>query len=262
MAATGRSALVINDRPEVAAKWAAALRKAVPRIEISEIKARHLSDEEDLEAILSKNYDYILLPSSLPNLNSLRLVELAYNHPTYIRLILITTLHDNEAGTLSRLFDAYVQFDTLNAANLQAAIKQMAEKERPSGTELYLLLEKAMAFDYFKSQGPGNSTYHDTRASMRRDGMTREQTIPAVRAEPSALKLQHNLLTLLIVGTFLVGTILAIAGLFAVGGNTELSLFGQKINSTSAGVAGIFIGAVLIIFTIRRLIKTVESMMG
>jgi hypothetical protein len=68
------------------------------------------------------------------------------------------------------------------------------------------------------------------------------------------------ILLTVIVGLFPLGCIaggvfLAYRGVTA---DTKLKLFGNEFNSTSVGVALIFIGGVILIFGIRRIMKSVD----
>src|SRR5437870_12029097 len=66
--------------------------------------------------------------------------------------------------------------------------------------------------------------------------------------------------------TFVAGSCLAVLGVVLVylgsKGQTELNLFGQKIKSSNVGISAIFIGAVLIIVNINRVLDSVERLGG
>lgn len=65
--------------------------------------------------------------------------------------------------------------------------------------------------------------------------------------------------------TFITGIIIGIIGLVLViagsTGYTSLSLFGQKIESTNVGIVAIFIGVVMIVLNIRRVLRPIEQML-
>ncbi len=71
------------------------------------------------------------------------------------------------------------------------------------------------------------------------------------------------LLMSIIVGTFLFGAILGVAGVVFVilgaSGDTEFELFGQTFKSQNVGIGAIFIGAVTVILLIRRVLAVVAS---
>jgi hypothetical protein len=59
---------------------------------------------------------------------------------------------------------------------------------------------------------------------------------------------------------FVLGAVLLIGGLLAaflrLEGQTEITLFGQKLNSAAVGVALVFIGAVMVVVTIRDVLRS------
>jgi hypothetical protein len=71
----------------------------------------------------------------------------------------------------------------------------------------------------------------------------------------------EKLMQTIIIGSFVVGTLLALIGSYLafLGGeaDTSLSLFGQEMTSKNAGVVSIFIGAVLIATLIRPAYKVI-----
>jgi hypothetical protein len=71
------------------------------------------------------------------------------------------------------------------------------------------------------------------------------------------------LLSQIAVGSFIVGAFLAALGVILVylgsTGDTEFNLFGQTFKSQSVGVAAIFIGAVLIVLNIRRMLNAIKK---
>jgi hypothetical protein len=74
------------------------------------------------------------------------------------------------------------------------------------------------------------------------------------------------LLRLIIIGIFIAGVIFAGFGVWLVilgaAGDTEFSLFGQKMRTTDIGIAAVFIGAVTIILLVRRVLATFDEMLS
>lgn len=71
-------------------------------------------------------------------------------------------------------------------------------------------------------------------------------------------------LNIMVIGTFLVGTIFGVLGVLLVylgsTGNTEFSLFGQSFKSSDVGISSIFISVVMIILNIRNINKTTTQL--
>jgi hypothetical protein len=82
------------------------------------------------------------------------------------------------------------------------------------------------------------------------------------RAEITAFALTNIVFLLITAGTILLGGVFGILGVLLVyagaKGNTHLTLFGQTLDTVDAGVASIFIGAVLVILIMRRLLGSIE----
>lgn len=73
----------------------------------------------------------------------------------------------------------------------------------------------------------------------------------------------RHLLERIAIASFFVGVVLAAMGVYLVyigaSGDTEFSYFGQKFRSTNAGIAAIFIGAVLIVLNVRRILTSFDK---
>lgn len=73
----------------------------------------------------------------------------------------------------------------------------------------------------------------------------------------------HSFLSLLVNWSFVFGTILAILGgiLVALGavGETEFSFFGQAFKSQNIGIASFFLGAVLAVLNVRRILGSYDK---
>jgi hypothetical protein len=74
------------------------------------------------------------------------------------------------------------------------------------------------------------------------------------------------LLTIIIIGAFSVGLVFAGMGIWLVilgsTGNTDFTFFGQTMKTTNVGIAAIMIGATTIVLLLRRIIKTIELIIG
>lgn len=75
---------------------------------------------------------------------------------------------------------------------------------------------------------------------------------------------QSKLLSLIAHWTFIVGIVITIAGIVLVTvGNSQadssMKLFGQEITTDSAGVASIFIGAMMVVSNVRRILKSFDK---
>jgi hypothetical protein len=68
----------------------------------------------------------------------------------------------------------------------------------------------------------------------------------------------------IVVGVMLLAGIFGCLGVTLVylgaKGDTELNLFGQSMHTADVGVASIFIGAVIVVLVIRRVIKAAEAL--
>ena len=80
----------------------------------------------------------------------------------------------------------------------------------------------------------------------------------------NAIRGATPLLTIVIIGGYIAGIALAVFGVWLVylgaTGSTEFSFFGQTFKSTNVGIAGIFLGAAVIVLLIRRALKSVDKM--
>jgi len=78
-----------------------------------------------------------------------------------------------------------------------------------------------------------------------------------------AMSQAHPTHTLLVWLAFVAGTVFAIIGVVLVYlgaiGDTQIDLWGAKISTSSVGIAAIFIGAVLILRTFRRVLDSVDK---
>ena len=76
------------------------------------------------------------------------------------------------------------------------------------------------------------------------------------------LKAASPLLLTILIGTFVAGILFALAGVWLVylgaTGSSEIVMFGQTLKSSSVGVSAIFIGAIAIVVTLRRVLVTIE----
>jgi hypothetical protein len=74
------------------------------------------------------------------------------------------------------------------------------------------------------------------------------------------------LLKIIIYGTFFIGISFALIGVWLVylgsTGLTEFNLLGQSFKSVNVGIGAVFIGGVVVVFTLRRAFKTIESGMN
>jgi hypothetical protein len=81
------------------------------------------------------------------------------------------------------------------------------------------------------------------------------------------LRETSSILRLIIWGAYTLAGLIVIAGIVLVclgsGGNTEFTFFGQTFRSTSVAIAGIFLGASILVLLVRRslssLDKTIQS---
>lgn len=73
----------------------------------------------------------------------------------------------------------------------------------------------------------------------------------------------RRILERIAIASFIVGVVLAAMGVYLVylgaSGDTEFSFFGQKLRSTNAGIAAIFIGAALIVLNVRRTLTSFDK---
>src|SRR2546422_10046743 len=85
-----------------------------------------------------------------------------------------------------------------------------------------------------------------------------------VRRAPAHVLVVSPLLRLIAVLGALLGAILLIGGLYlAFGGAlavTKFNIFGNQFSSTSVGVSMAFIGAVLVVVTFRRVLRSVDRL--
>ena len=76
--------------------------------------------------------------------------------------------------------------------------------------------------------------------------------------------LTRSLYVPIAIGIMLLGGMFGCLGVLLVylgaKGNTNIMLFGQKMETADVGVASIFIGAVTVILVIRRLLKSAEKL--
>lgn len=72
------------------------------------------------------------------------------------------------------------------------------------------------------------------------------------------------LLTVIAVGTLIVGVLLAGMGIVLVAfhssGHTKISFFGQKFDSSNVGIAAIFLGAATIVVVLTKLMKRLKEL--
>lgn len=74
---------------------------------------------------------------------------------------------------------------------------------------------------------------------------------------------KHPLLTLVTHWSFWFGTLLAVLGVVLVaigsGGDTQFVFFGQSFKSQNVGIASFFLGAVLVVLNVRRILKSLDK---
>ena len=104
--------------------------------------------------------------------------------------------------------------------------------------------------------------YGKGRKEIRVEGTDHEEVAKVIR-ELNQEKKEHALLYLLTHWSFIFGSLLSILGvtLVVIGatGDTEFNLFGQSFKSSNVGIAALFIGAVLVILNIRRLLTSYDK---
>lgn len=104
--------------------------------------------------------------------------------------------------------------------------------------------------------------YGRSRREIRVEGTNHEEVSQVIR-ELSQEQKSHGLFHLLTHWSFIFGSLLSILGvvLVVVGatGDTEFNLFGQSFKSANVGVAALFIGAVLVILNVRRLLSSYDK---
>jgi len=92
---------------------------------------------------------------------------------------------------------------------------------------------------------------------------TNHEEVSKVMRELSKDNKRHRLLFLITHWSFWFGSLLSILGvvlvLIGANGNTELSFFGQSFKSENIGIASLFIGAVLVVLNVRRLLLSYEK---
>ncbi|MFB2654494.1 hypothetical protein [Shewanella seohaensis] len=73
----------------------------------------------------------------------------------------------------------------------------------------------------------------------------------------------HSFFSLLVNWSFIFGVILAILGVILVAlgavGETEFSFFGQTFKSQNIGIASFFLGAVLVVLNVRRILSSYDK---
>jgi hypothetical protein len=82
-------------------------------------------------------------------------------------------------------------------------------------------------------------------------------------ARGMAMQNQDGVLKSLVWLVGILGGILFLGGVvtcfYRLSGQTQITLFGQQLDTTAVGVAVIFIGALMVVFTVRPILKTLES---
>ena len=100
------------------------------------------------------------------------------------------------------------------------------------------------------------------RREIRVEGTNHEEVSKVIR-ELSQDNKKHGLFYLLTHWSFIFGSLLSILGVVLViigaTGDTEFNLFGQSFKSANVGVAALFIGAVLVVLNVRRLLSSYDK---
>jgi hypothetical protein len=80
---------------------------------------------------------------------------------------------------------------------------------------------------------------------------------------PIDTALAKSLLLPMILGTIVLGGLFGVLGVLLVylgaKGNSHIALFGQSIETADVGVASLFIAAVLVVVTLRRVLKSIDG---
>jgi len=86
---------------------------------------------------------------------------------------------------------------------------------------------------------------------------------PPIWHEDVAIGNHYRLLNVITHWTFISGVVICLIGAYFIRlgatGTTKVTLFGQTLESTNVGIAAVFIGAVLIVRNVRRILKVIES---
>ncbi len=111
----------------------------------------------------------------------------------------------------------------------------------------------------------GGTMVYDGNRNLKEihvSGFSHEEVSKVMR-DISSEQNAHPFLILLTHWSFWFGTILAILGviLVAIGssGDTEFEFFGQSLKSQNVGIASFFLGAVLVILNVRRILKSFDK---
>jgi hypothetical protein len=87
--------------------------------------------------------------------------------------------------------------------------------------------------------------------------------IPPIEIADPAMPQAHPTHTLLVWLAFIAGIVFAVIGVVLVylgaTGDTQIDLWGAKISTSSVGIAAIFIAAILIVRTFRRVLDSVDN---
>ncbi len=81
--------------------------------------------------------------------------------------------------------------------------------------------------------------------------------------QPMDRRLAKQLYLPMIVGTLMLGGLFGVLGVLLVylgaKGNSHIALFGQTIETADVGVASLFIAAVVVVVTFRRMLKSMDG---
>lgn len=106
------------------ATWEAMVRRALgDDLAIQWAELRSIQSDEDVLSVLGAAYDLIVVPLTLPNYMSVRLVEFAHNLQSNSRILLCSGT-DLDTSTVPRLFDGFLSTRPLSYTDPNAILRQ------------------------------------------------------------------------------------------------------------------------------------------
>lgn len=120
---------------DVGKKWSAVIRAACGAdVTIAERPKQTVQTFDDIVEILYENYDVIMLPLTLPDYNSIRLVETIHELDLQTRVILCSGTF-GAAQPLEDLFDSFIHTSRLSVATLRAALEKPVARDTRATSE-------------------------------------------------------------------------------------------------------------------------------